>query len=142
MTRRRLWYVVAGAALVVACSEGPVPSKEPPAGSYATGTHQVRINGAVTSVQGATVTPVFFKAATIGPLFGRLFVDVDHQSSSSPVVVLSHSFWTERFGAAPGAIGRQIEIDAGRATIVGIAPVNFTFPEGTQLWLPERDGPR
>lgn len=125
-------------AIVCGC-EPPLTYKQPPVGSYTTGAHQVKIGDAATSVQGTTVTQDFFGAAEIQPLLGRFFVDAD-RASSTRVVVLSHDLWAERFASSPSIIGRQIELDGRRFTVVGVAPRGFSFPEGTLLWMPKDSG--
>ena len=122
--------------VIVAVASGCRPSPsytEPPADSYTTETYQVKIGEAVEPLQGAAVTQGFFQSAGARPMQGRFFVDAD-AGSPTRVVVLSHTLWTERFASSPETIGRTIELDGHRATVVGIAPSGFRFPEGTLLW--------
>jgi hypothetical protein len=117
---------------VAGCQIAPT-HKAPPAGSYTAGLRQLEIDDQQTSVQGASVTVDFFSGAQ--PLLGRFFVEPDH-ASSVPVVVLSHELWAKHFGSLPGIIGQRIQLDGRSATVVGIAPPGFSFPEGTLLWTP------
>lgn len=121
--------------LAVACAcEVPPAYKQPPVGSYRTAARQMRIGDAVTSVQGATVTLDFFRAAEVRPFIGRFFVDGEQNPSGPRVVILSHDLWTERFASSPSVIGQTIELDGRQTIVVGIAPRGFRFPEGTLLW--------
>ena len=122
--------VVGGAG----CQIAPMYT-DPPAGSYATAPRQLEINGRSTSVPGATVTPEFFPGSGAQPFLGRFFVEPDH-ASSARVVVLSHDLWVNSFGSSPGVIGQRIQLDGSSATVVGIAPPDFRFPDGAQLWTP------
>jgi hypothetical protein len=115
----------------------PLAYKEPAAGSYTTRAYQMKIGEAVTSVQGATLTMEFFGAAGIQPLVGRFFVGDDYLSSTRRVVVLSHDLWAERFASSPSIVGREIELDGHPATVVGVAPRGFRFPDGALLWMPK-----
>ena len=125
-------------ALAIACGvQRPLAYKQPPVGSYTTKESQVRLGGAVTPVQEATVTLDFFRGAGIQPFLGRFFIDSEYTSSSQRVVVLSHDFWAERFGSSPTIIGQVIDLGGRPATIIGIAPRGFKFPEGVQLWTPK-----
>jgi hypothetical protein len=136
--RRGPTWVLAAVVLAVACGEqAPLTYKQPPVGSYTTGTRQLKIGEAVTSVEGATVTLDFFGAVGAQPLLGRFFVDGDQASSAQPVVVLSHDLWTERFASSPSIIGRNIELDGRHIIVVGVAPRGFRVPEGTLLWTPK-----
>ena len=136
VSRMQLVVIVA-----VACACRPAPSyTEPPADSYTTETHQVKIGEAVESFQGAAVTQEFFQSAGARPMLGRFFVDAD-TGSPTRVVVLSHTLWSDRFASSPEIIGRTIELDGRRATVVGIAPPGFRFPEGTSLWTMHLEEP-
>jgi putative ABC transport system permease protein len=54
--------------------------------------------------------------------------------SGPPVLLLSHSFWTKRFGRDPGVVGQSLVIErpAGDTmyTIVGVLPQDFRFRLG------------
>src|SRR5215472_7530885 len=71
---------------------------------------------------------------------GRLFdPERDERSDAPPVVVLSHTFWEERFGSDPGVVGRTVHLNHKAATIVGIAPRNFSglgLPHEPAFWVP------
>lgn len=139
--RHKPAWVFAAVLPAVACGyETHLAYKEPPVGSYTTGVQQVKIGDAATSVQGATVTLEFFRAAGVQPLLGRLFIDGDQASSAQRVVVLSHDLWAERFASSPSIIGQRIEIAGRQTTVVGIAPRGFKFPEGRLLWTPKDGG--
>ncbi len=46
-------------------------------------------------------------------------------------------FWQNRFAGDPGVVGREIELDARKYTIVGVMPASFRFPVArVQLWMP------
>ena len=64
------------------------------------------------------------------PALGRLFTPNDDVSPGAhPVAVLSHDYWTRRFGRDPGAIGRTLRIANQPYEIVGVAPRGFTGTE-------------
>lgn len=139
--RRAPRWVLTAVVLAVACGrETALTYKQPPVSSYSTGTHQLKLGEAVTSIQGATVTQDFFSAAEVQPLIGRFLVDGDHASAAQRVVVLSHELWTERFASSPTIIGRNIELDGRQTIVVGVAPRGFRFPDGTLLWTPKDSG--
>ena len=78
----------------------------------------------------------FFDVFGVGPQAGRLFVAGDEQAGHAPVVVVSDALWHRRFGADPGLVGRQINIDSRPYTVIGIAPALFQYPNKTEAWLP------
>ncbi len=57
-------------------------------------------------------------------LFGRMIEPFD---AGQPVVVLNYRFWQRRFGGDPHVIGRTLEMDHARYTIVGVMPRSFAF---------------
>src|SRR5260370_41026149 len=76
------------------------------------------------------------------PMLGRTFTigeDVPGQS----VLILSYGLWQRRFGADPGIIGRNLQLNRQPYTVIGVMPKAFTFPlrgpqgsEPADLWVP------
>ena len=54
-------------------------------------------------VAGFRVTPGFFATLGVQPILGRTFGEAEGQPGADRAVVLSHTFWTRRFNADPGA---------------------------------------
>ena len=83
------------------------------------------------------ISPSVFAMLRTVPAAGRLFQEEDARRGAAKVVVLAHSFWRERYGASPDALGRTLTIDGDPHTIVGVAGPSFTFPDGrARLWIP------
>jgi len=112
---------------------------EPPIESYSTSKLQVRIGGNIESLNGATISPDFFKAAGVHPLVGRFFADGDYRTQTPSVAVLSHEFWQRYFNAAPQAIGATLTVNEQPLTVIGVAVRGFAFPRGAQVWLPRTE---
>jgi putative ABC transport system permease protein len=92
---------------------------------------------AAVRVRGARVTANFFDILGVPPAFGRAFAPGDDRPGAARVVVLSHRIWQERLRGDPGALGRQIDINAVPRTIIGIMPPRFAYPaRQVELWLP------
>jgi putative ABC transport system permease protein len=76
----------------------------------------------------------------VPPALGRVIVPADDTPASARhVAVLSHGFWTRRFGADPRVIGRTFTLGRSRFEIVGVARKGFTGIEpgiGTSFWVP------
>lgn len=133
--------VTAGFLLVgaLACSNAPDSRPpQPPAGSYIPKTLHVGIDGAVATVQGASVIPDFFKVAHVPIVMGRPFVEMDHGSAAANVAILTSELWRDKFGASATAIGRTIDIDGVPTTIVGITRAGYRFGDSISVWLPGR----
>jgi predicted permease len=94
---------------------------------------------AAESVFANLVTTNFFTTLGVRPAAGRLLDATDSEApDASPVVVLSHAFWTRRFQADPAVIGSVVRINGRPLTLVGVAGESFrgvgvTAPD---LWMP------
>ncbi len=82
------------------------------------------------------VSGSFFTTLGTRPYLGRLIQPADDRPGQPRLAVLSHSLWQRRFGSDPGVVGTVIQGDGVPAMIVGIAPPDFDFPRGTEVWLP------
>lgn len=67
------------------------------------------------------------------PLMGRLTTEADHREGAPVVAVVSESFWRNALSARPLA-ELSIEMSGRVAQVVGVAPVGFDFPSGTDVW--------
>lgn len=69
-------------------------------------------------------------------LLGRALIKSDEESSAAPVLVISYNIWQERYASSPGVIGRHIKLNGLPATIIGVMPNGFHYPNNTDLWTP------
>ncbi|MPZ18334.1 MAG: FtsX-like permease family protein [Luteitalea sp.] len=87
--------------------------------------------GETLSGGGLVVSGNYFPVLGVQPALGRLIGPGDDRAvGESDVLVLSHAYWRQRFGANPNAVNDTIVVNGRRMTIVGIAPPGF---EGTTL---------
>jgi predicted permease len=87
--------------------------------------------GQTMSGQGLLVSGSYFPVLQLTPALGRLIDPHDDRvTGESPVVVLSHAYWTTRFGSDPNVLNRTMIVNGRNLTIVGVAPAGFT---GTTL---------
>ena len=88
---------------------------------------------------GEIVSGDYFSTVGIAPARGRLLLPADDRAGAPAVLVLSHAFWTRRFGASPDVVGRTIRINDRPFQVVGVAPQAFTglmTPLQGDLWVP------
>lgn len=85
---------------------------------------------------GAAVSWNLFPLLGIAPVHGRLFREDEDRVGAEGAVLLSHAVWTLRYQADPGVLGRRILINAAPATIVGVMPPDFEFPQNQKIWIP------
>jgi putative ABC transport system permease protein len=71
------------------------------------------------------------------PMFlGRNFLPDEDQVGKNHVVMLTHQFWTDHFGADPGLIGREIRLNGEPYTVVGIMQPGTADRVGEDAWIP------
>ncbi len=89
---------------------------------------------------GELVTRGYFEALGIAPAKGRFFLPAeDSVPGSAPVAVLSYNAWRIRFHRDPGIIGKALDINGAKFTLVGVAPPGFLGVSavfGPDVWLP------
>ena len=78
-------------------------------------------------IRGELVSGNYFQVLGLqGSGHGRLLQPSDETTPGGhPFVVLSHGFWTRRFGASPSVVGRTIRLNGYPMTVVGIGPARF-----------------
>ena len=76
---------------------------------------------------GELVSGNYFEVLGVRPALGRLFtLDDDKVPGAQPVVVLSHAYWTRRFGANPAILNQTLLVNNSALTVVGVAQAGFT----------------
>ena len=82
----------------------------------------------------------YFPTLGVRPIIGHAFgPEVDRTRNSSPLAVISHAFWRQRFGADPQVLGRKIQVHQTSFEIIGVAPAGFfgeTVGEAPDIWVP------
>ncbi len=68
------------------------------------------------------------------PILGRGLSRADELPGATPVVVLSHRTWQNRYGADASILGKAVRVDGKPKVIVGVMPAGVVFPEGADLW--------
>ncbi|HWA28906.1 MAG TPA: ABC transporter permease [Lacunisphaera sp.] len=79
-------------------------------------------------VNGLNATAGLFDVLRVQPVLGRGFQPGDDQPGQPLVALLSHRAWTQRFGADPGVLGREVRLNGRTFTIVGVLPPEFEAP--------------
>lgn len=95
-------------------------------------------DGFADSEQASTgiVSGDYFAALGVLPAAGALpNIAREDVPSAVPQVVLSHAFWTSRFGNDAGIIGRTVRLNDRAFVVAGVAPAGFTTAQ--VLWAPD-----
>ena len=96
-------------------------------------------DGAAEAAFASLVTSNFFSALGVHPAVGRLIGPSDSDvAGRSPVVALSHAFWTRRFQGDPSLIGKVVRINGASVTVIGVVDDSFRGLSviAPDLWLP------
>ncbi|MDX6613046.1 MAG: hypothetical protein QOD75_2232, partial [Blastocatellia bacterium] len=87
-------------------------------------------------VRSASVSTDFFPLMRVNALQGRTLQADDMQKGRAPVVVLSHGLWQRRFGGNTNIVGSQVTLSGKSATVVGVMPPAFDYPQQSEIWVP------
>ena len=86
------------------------------------------------------VSANYFQVLRVPAMQGRTFDGSEDASvGASPVVTVSHSYWTRKLAADPRAVGREILINGARFTVIGVTPEWFTgeiVGQSIDIWIP------
>ena len=85
---------------------------------------------------GGYVTEDFFKIIDVKPILGRDFTAEDNKPGAEKVTLLGNEIWKRDFNGDPRAVGQAVRINGKAATIIGVMPPNFKFPQNEELWVP------
>ncbi len=72
-------------------------------------------------VHGLLVSCNYFAVLQQPPALGRPLAAHDCAPGADPVVVLDHDLWRTAFAADPGIVGRTVQLNRQRVTVVGVA---------------------
>ncbi|MFG1690742.1 ADOP family duplicated permease [Gemmatimonadota bacterium] len=117
--------------------------------AYRYATMIVRVGARPEQFRVAAVTEDYFAVYGVGPALGRAFQPDDYRGNASPVVILSHGVWQERWGGDLEAIGSMVApvdrpwtpdqsplTEQFSYVVVGVMPADF--PSTADFWIPER----
>lgn len=87
-------------------------------------------------VAGAFVSANYFAVLGREAGLGRTFVAREGEVGENEVVVISHGLWQRRYGGDRSILGRPMEINGERVTVVGVMPEDYESLLEVELWLP------
>ena len=87
-------------------------------------------------LRGLRATPGLFHALRVKPVIGRDFTEADAQPGAPAVIIIGHRIWESRYQASPTAIGQTLNVNGVPATVIGVMPPKFGFPQTHNAWMP------
>jgi predicted permease len=85
---------------------------------------------------GKMASSTIFAVLGVKPIVGRTFGKDEDRRGGAPVVVLTSSFWSVRFGGDPQVIGRAITLNEKLYTVVGVVPADDVIWQRTSVIVP------
>ena len=77
----------------------------------------------------------FFRTLGVSPEIGRDFRPEEELPGQFRQVILADALWRSRFAGDPAIVGRPLNINGERYTVIGVMPAGFRLPTGNQ-WGP------
>jgi len=93
-------------------------------------------NGDAAHIEAALTSANFFTVLRATPQIGRVYSDDESRFGRDSVAVLSYGLWQRRFANDPAVLGRSIELDQRKYTIVGVMPKTMQYPSTADIYLP------
>src|SRR6266481_7762047 len=104
--------------------------------TYRFGDFNLSAEGNVQPVLGCHVSANFFDVLGVSPALGRAFSASEEQLGADEVAVVSYGFWQRRFAGDVGLLGKTVQMNGKKYTVVGIMPRGFDYPVPMELWVP------
>jgi predicted permease len=89
------------------------------------------------SVKVLEVSGSAFQVLDAPPMMGRVFTasEVHENVAPPPVAVISFLFWKSHFASDPAVIGKSLELNQHRYTVIGVVGPRFTWHD-SEVYLP------
>ena len=95
---------------------------------------------------GGQISADTFSFLGVQPILGRLFRPEEDELNAPPVALIGYEVWQKHFAADKSVVGKIIPINGKQATIIGVMPKGWRFPEICDIWMPlqfsEKENPR
>jgi len=81
-----------------------------------------------------------FDLLAVSPELGRLFSKKEKYGNKQPAVILGYRAWQKHYQGDINIIGKKIQLNQRRFTVIGVAPDNLVLPQyeniNESLWIP------
>ncbi len=104
--------------------------------AYGGGPTTVTFNDLPQNTHVSIVSDDFFAVMGSSAARGRIFSTADQAQGSAHTAVIGHGLWQRAFGGDPAVLGRSFRVAGIEATVIGIMPPGFSFPDKAEVWMP------
>src|SRR4051812_31185344 len=87
-------------------------------------------------VNTGVVSPNFFTVLGITPILGRTFAAADDRPGAPAVLILSFSYWQQKFGGDRNILGQVFEMNDRPHTVIGVLPNVPHYPQENDVYMP------
>jgi putative ABC transport system permease protein len=84
----------------------------------------------------ASVSQDFFPLMRLQPALGRGFLPENHRFGAAPVALVSYGYWQQYLGSATDLSAIKLTIRDRVASVIGVMPTGFRFPDQAEIWVP------
>jgi putative ABC transport system permease protein len=113
-------------------------------GIWSPGSITLESDGEPEQLRAALVTTNFFQVLGADSALGRTFRPEDAYKGAEPTILLGWDLFQRRFGGDPTLVGRTIQVNGQRVTVIGVMPKSFrlllppdaSVPDHLQAWTP------
>jgi putative ABC transport system permease protein len=106
---------------------------------FSTGTVNLAGSDGPERYNGAFVSANVFDLLRVWPIVGTGFRPGDDAAGAPLTVVLGYRAWATRYRADSNVVGKSVIVNGEAATILGVMPKGFGFPQDQELWVARRD---
>ncbi|HEX3154982.1 MAG TPA: ABC transporter permease, partial [Candidatus Angelobacter sp.] len=89
----------------------------------------------------ASVSSDFFSIMRVSPIRGRGFAPEDQRPGAGPVALVSYAYWKQYLNAADDLSTLKLRVGNRSASVIGVLPPGFRFPDDADLWMPRELAP-
>lgn len=82
----------------------------------------------------ASASAELFAVFGVSPQLGHVYTREQETSGGPATVLLSDRLWRDAFGADPGIVGREIEVNGVRSVVSGVMPAGFDVAARQASW--------
>lgn len=90
----------------------------------------------VERVLGGWISAAAFPMLGVQPMLGRNFRPEEEGDEASRVAILGYQTWKRSFGGNKDIVGQPVTLNGESATVVGVMPEGFGYPDNYELWMP------
>jgi putative ABC transport system permease protein len=83
-----------------------------------------------------SVSRDFFAVMGVHPAIGRGFAAEEQRNNAPAAALVSYGYWKQSLGSTQDLPSIRLKIEGQAASVIGILPAGFRFPDNTDIWIP------